>query len=89
MLLPFFDFIFRPKGQRRTSSTISNGFNLAKAAFGFSPYFIAEVEEATTEEPTTEPTTEPTNNKGGFDFFSKLLAWLTELFNMFTRWVQK
>lgn len=47
--------------------------------------------KAAAETPTdpTEPTTEPTNNKGGLDFFSKLLAWLTELFNMFIRWFQK
>ena len=45
--------------------------------------------EPTPDTPTDEPTDEPTNNKGGFDFFSKLLAWLTELFQMFTRWVQK
>lgn len=45
--------------------------------------------EPTPDTPTDEPTDEPTNNKGGFDFFSKLFAWLTELFQMFTRWVQK
>ena len=44
-----------------------------------------------TGEPTPDtPTDEPTNNnKGGWDFISKLFSWLTELFNMFTRWIQK
>ena len=49
---------------------------------------------AQTEEPTTpdEPTTsDDDNNSQTFkgDFFRKLFAWLIELFNMFTRWVQK
>ena len=27
------------------------------------------------------------NSKGGFDFISKLLSWLADLFRMFTRWI--
>ena len=45
--------------------------------------------EPAVDDPTDEPTDEPSEPKGGFDFISKLLAWLTELFQMFTRWIQK
>ena len=43
-------------------------------------------DDPTPDEPTDEPAN---NNKSGFDFISKLFAWLTELFQMFTRWIQK
>ena len=48
-------------------------------------------DDPTPDDPTPdEPVDEPTNDqKGGFDFISKLFAWLTELFDMFTRWIQK
>ena len=79
---------------QKVESVISNGFIFAKAAFGFSPYFIAEVEEATTEEPTTEPTTEPTEEPAKdsnplVDFLMKLMRFVTELFQMITRWIAK
>ena len=86
---------------QKVASKISNGFIFAKAAFGFSPYFVAEVEEATTEEPTnpTEPTTEPATEpadepaavegNGIAAFIAKLFSFLSELFQMFTRWIKK
>ena len=48
-----------------------------------------EVIPATGEPTSDEPIDVPSNPKGGFDFISKLFAWLTELFQMFTRWIQE
>ena len=41
------------------------------------------------EEPITpdDLTDDSGNSKGGFDFISKLLSWLADLFRMFTRWI--
>lgn len=44
--------------------------------------------EPTPDEPADEPANEESRPAKG-DFFSKLFAWLIELFRMFTRWVQK
>ena len=51
----------------------------------------AQPDEPTPDEPTTdEPADKPTdNNKGGFDYISKLFDWLIELVQMFTRWISK
>ena len=80
-----------PDGTYTDMNAFREGSHLVFYTDHFSLYVIVdESAPAAPDEPETSAASEePSKPAGRSSFFSKLFAWLIELFNMLTRWIKK